>query len=173
MSLRTDRIGFAVAAAAAIVLTPTGSSAQALTTRHSLGAEAAKAAVAGCETYARQHGWAMAIAVIDATGEPLAFLRMDGSPQISIDFANGKAKAAQRMGAPSDMLIDRLAKGDSQVLNWGLLPSKGGLPIIVDGETVGAVGTSGVAQGRDVECTRAAVEAAQALIARDGKTLAR
>lgn len=154
--------GLALLCAAGLAV-PAGG--QGLVTHRSISADAAKAAVVACEAYARKRGWAMTISVIDAAGEPIAFLRMDGAPLVTIDFANGKAKAAHRMGAPSDTLLDRLAKGENQVLSWGLLPSKGGLPILVDGETVGAVGASGMAQGRDTECTQAAVDAAQAIIA--------
>jgi len=148
---------------AALLIASPGSARQVTIDRPSLSAEAAKAAMAACESYAHAHGWAVTIAVIDAGGDPLAFLRMDGAPRVTIDFANGKARTALLMKAPSDMPLKLLEEGKTQVLAWGLLPATGGLPIELDGKVIGAIGASGETGGHDVDCARAGVEAVSAM----------
>jgi glc operon protein GlcG len=128
--------------------------------KRSLASAAAKRAVAACEALALEKGWKETIAVLDEAGNQLAFLKMDGAALNTIDFALGKARTALRIDAPSTDLLDRLAKGQSQVLAWGLLPGKGGLPIRLAGETIGAIGVSGSGSDNDEICARAGLEAA-------------
>ncbi|MCU1375771.1 MAG: hypothetical protein JWO68_3057 [Actinomycetia bacterium] len=92
-------------------------------------------------------GTPVSIAVVDPSGELLAFHRMDGAPAFSARLAIAKARTAAAFGRPTaDM--ESLFEGR----DWfgaGFLPlgpwfvSKGGAPILVDGECVGAVGLSG------------------------------
>ena len=92
-------------------------------------------------------GKPVSIAVVDPSGELLAFERMDGAPAFSARLAIAKARTAAAFGRPTaDM--ESLFEGR----DWfgaGFLPlgpwfvSKGGAPILVDGECVGAVGLSG------------------------------
>jgi len=146
---------FAVLGVAAVALAAAQS-----VVKHSLSSAAAKKAVAACEALALRNGWTETIAVVDEAGNQLNFLKMDGAALNTIDFALGKARTALRVQAPSTDLLDRLAKGQSQVLAWGLLPGKGGLPIQVGGETIGAIGVSGSGSDSDELCARAGVEAA-------------
>ena len=141
-------LGLALGAGAQVVL------------KKSISSAAAKKAVAACETLSQSKGWTQTIAVVDEAGNQMAFLKMDGAALNTIDFALGKARSALRIQAPSSDLLDRLGRGESQVLAWGLLPGRGGLPIKIDGQTVGAVGVSGSGSDNDEACARVAVEAA-------------
>jgi glc operon protein GlcG len=156
MKLKTHRVtlviallcGGALCASAQVVL------------KKSISSAAAKKAVAACEALSVNKGWTQTITVVDEAGNQMAFLKMDGAALNTIDFALGKARSALRLQASSADLLDRLGRGESQVLAWGLLPGRGGLPIKFDGQTIGAVGVSGSGSENDELCARAAVDAA-------------
>jgi len=133
--------------------------------RNELGHKQARLIVdaVGRELETRNAG--AAVAVVDPHGELIAFLRTDGCPLPSTDNAIHKAFTAAREGVESRALGDRARDegfpltnfGDLRYTGWG-----GGVPIIVDGETIGAVGVSGLPEEVDVELARMAA----ALIAR-------
>lgn len=98
-------------------------------------------------------GLGAAVAVVDAHGELVAFVRTDGCPLPSINNAINKAYTAARERTPSGAIGDASrAKqfpmtnfGDLRYTGWG-----GGMPIEIDGVTVGAVGVSGLPEADDV-----------------------
>lgn len=98
-----------------------------------------------------------AVAVVDAHGELLAFLRTDGCPLPSIANAINKAFTAARertesgsIGAASRSEGFPITNfGDLRYTGWG-----GGVPIVNDGEVVGAVGVSGLPEADDIELAR-------------------
>lgn len=98
-----------------------------------------------------------AIAVVDAHGELLAFVRTDGCRLPSIGIAINKAYTAAREQIESGELGKRSREegfpmtnfGDLRYVTWG-----GGVPIEVDGETVGAVGVSGLPEAEDLALAR-------------------
>jgi glc operon protein GlcG len=141
-------LGIALTASAQVVL------------KKSISSAAAKKAVAACEALAIAKGWTQTIVVVDEAGNQMAFLKMDGAALNTIDFALGKARSALRLQASSADLLERLGRGESQVLAWGLLPGRGGLPIKMEGTTIGAIGVSGSGSENDETCARAAVDAA-------------
>ncbi len=100
-------------------------------------------AVAAAEA-AGQHS---AITVVDATGHPSAFARMDGAPVQAIQISQDKAYTAAGFGMPTGQWhelmknYDPLASGAAAMDR--LVPFGGGLPIIIDGEVVGGIGVSG------------------------------
>lgn len=110
-----------------------------------------------------QRGTAAVIAVADPHGELIALLRMDGAPLTSIRIAANKAYTAARERKPTRQIgqsardasegIDMAYFGDPQIVGWG-----GGLPVIVNGEVVGAVAVSGLPEMEDVELARLGVE---------------
>jgi glc operon protein GlcG len=96
-------------------------------------------------------GKSAVIAVVDAHGELLAFLRMDGAQVGSIGLSLNKAYTAARLRRTSRALGERLAKGidlayygDPRYTGFG-----GGVPVIVDGATIGAVGVSALSDEED------------------------
>jgi len=102
------------------------------------------------------------IAVVDASGELLAFSRMDGARPGSIEIALTKARsAARRRRATGDEAGGDVLNGvrlalaaQSNVTGVG-----GGLPIVVDGQTIGGVGVSSGTVDEDIEVARAGIEA--------------
>jgi len=105
-------------------------------------------------------GQGAAVAVVDSHGELMAFLRTDGCRLSSINIAINKAFTAAREGVESSVIGERVRSegfpitnfGDPRFVGWG-----GGVPIVVDGAVVGAVGVSGLPERADVELARWAV----------------
>ncbi|MBD5654634.1 MAG: heme-binding protein [Candidatus Eremiobacteraeota bacterium] len=120
------------------------------------------AVVHAAEIKAASLGVPECIAVVDASGELLAFSRMDGARPGSIEIALAKARSAARRRRPTaeegngDVLVTvRLALA-AQMNVTGI---GGGLPIAVDGQVVGAVGVSSGTSEEDVEVGRAGIAA--------------
>lgn len=125
----------------------------------SAGAERALGAAAA---EARRQGWAVSIAVVDPAGDLVAFLRLDGAPQASVDIARAKARTAARFRRPTRGLDSALTAGRLAILGLeGVTPVEGGVPIVVNGEIVGAVGVSGVTSAQDAQVARAGAAAVQ------------
>jgi glc operon protein GlcG len=109
----------------------------------------------GTELVARDGG--AAVAIVDPHGELVAFLRTDGCPLASINNAIHKAFTAAREGIESQVIGERSREegfaitnfGDLRYTGWG-----GGVPIVVDGEVIGAVGVSGLSEVEDMELAR-------------------
>ena len=102
-------------------------------------------------------GQGAAVAVVDPHGELVAFLRTDGCRLTSVNIAIHKAFTAAREGVESSVLGERSRTegfpitnfGDPRFVGWG-----GGVPIIVAGEVIGAVGVSGLPEAADIELAR-------------------
>ena len=98
-----------------------------------------------------------AIAVVDPHGELLAFLRTDGCRLSSITIAINKAYTAAREQIESGELGERSRREEFPMTNFGELRYVtwgGGVPIVVDGHTIGAVGVSGLPEEKDVALAR-------------------
>ncbi|PCJ47000.1 MAG: cobalamin adenosyltransferase [Gammaproteobacteria bacterium] len=102
------------------------------------------------------------VAVVDSSGNPAAFLRMPGAFIHSIDIAKDKAYTAASFGMTTDKW-----KGifeEEKMLKIGMPNRKrlivfgGGMPIVIDGQIIGAVGVSGGSESQDIECAMAAIE---------------
>jgi uncharacterized protein GlcG (DUF336 family) len=122
----------------------------------------AKKAAAAAAAEARKNNWQMGIAVVDPNGEMVYFERMDNTQVGSINVALGKARTAARFKRPSKVFQDLLAKGDNFTYLLGLegaTPVQGGLPIVMDGKIVGAIGVSGATGDQDSQCATAGLEA--------------
>jgi glc operon protein GlcG len=120
-----------------------------------LALELATRLVAAGEEAARERGLALALAVVDAGGHLVAVHRMDGAPFIAPEIATGKAWTAAAYGAPSATEGEKAAKlptftaGIATMTHGRYTPQVGGLPIVVDGELVGAMGASGASGEED------------------------
>ena len=124
--------------------------------------EMAKKAAAGAAAEARKNGWFMAIAVTEPSGDLVYFEKMDNTQFGSINIALGKARTAAKFKRPSKVFQDLLAKGDNFTYLLGLegaMPVQGGLPIVMDGKIVGAIGLSGATGDQDSQCAAAGLEA--------------
>jgi len=118
----------------------------------------AQAALKEAVRLAREAKDPAAIAIVDADGVMLAFLRMDGVRAGSVDLALGKARTAALMQRPTDELEDNVAKGRVGLATAGLTALRGGAPLKAGGVTVGAIGIAGTRKEDDA-ATAAAVSA--------------
>lgn len=121
-----------------------------------LSLAAARKAVAAAEVEARKNGWKVSIAVVDATGDLLAFARIDDAPITSVAVSQGKARTAARFRRPTKALDSVITAGRTALLAFeGIVPVEGGVPIVVGGRVVGAVGVSGATSAQDAQCAQA------------------
>ena len=107
------------------------------------------------------HGTPVSVAVVDPSGTLLAFARMDGAPAFSARFAVAKATTAAAFGRPTgdmeSLFEGRPGFTAGFVTKGDWLISRGGAPVIVDGETVGGIGISGnTAEAEDALARRLA-----------------
>jgi uncharacterized protein GlcG (DUF336 family) len=122
--------------------------------------EGAKRILAAAETEARKNNWNVAIAVVDESGNLIAFQKLDDTQVGSIDIAIGKARTAARMKRPTKALEDAVAGGRTVMLAVeGIVPLEGGVPVTVDGRIIGAVGVSGVTSQQDAQVASAGAAA--------------
>ena len=118
--------------------------------------------VHAAEKQAAAMGVPECIAVVDASGELLAFSRMDGARPGSIEIALTKARSAARRRRPTaeeaggDILNGVRLSLASQLNVTGI---GGGLPIVVDGQTIGGVGVSSGTSGEDIQVAEAGIAA--------------
>jgi glc operon protein GlcG len=106
--------------------------------------------------------WAVAIAVVDAGGHPLALERLDGCAPIGAYVATEKARCAALGRRESKQYEEMINGGRTAFVSVPVLQGmlEGGVPIVVDGHVVGAVGVSGVKPDQDAQVARAGVAAA-------------
>ena len=120
--------------------------------------------LAAARAEAHQHQWAVAIAVVDDGGHPLALERLDNCAPISAYIAVEKARTAALGRRESKVYEDMINGGRTSFLSVPVLSGtlEGGVPIIVDGQVIGAVGVSGVKAPEDAQIAKAGVAAVQA-----------
>ena len=120
---------------------------------------AARAVAAGAEAEARRNGWAVTIAIVDDGGHLLWLQRLDGAAPISARIAPAKARSAALGRRESKAYEEMINQGRASFLSApgleGML--EGGVPIVVDGHCVGAVGVSGVKSSEDAQIARAGI----------------
>ena len=147
------------AAAFGLLAFAVGSVAQELVVeKHEITSAAAQQLVESCVAFGEREGSAHAVAVVDADGNLLHFHARQGAPGAAILTARLKAETAARWRRPTHELSDRVDNNINRAPQWiGDFPRQGGLPIIYNGETIGAIGVGGA--GDDIGCGEAAVEA--------------
>ena len=124
-----------------------------------IGIEAARKAVAAAAVEARTNNWNVAIAVVDSGGNLVAFERLDGTQIGSIQVAQDKATTANNFRRPTKAMEDGVAGGRNVLLRLtGAIPIEGGVPIVVDGRIIGAIGVSGVTSAQDAIVARAGAD---------------
>lgn len=130
-------------------------------TKHSLEAQDVKAILAAAEAEALANGWAVTIAVVDDGAHLLGLLRLDGAAASTAHMAPGKAVTSILGRRESKDYEDIVANGRVSMLSAPALQAllEGGVPIIVEGDFVGAVGVSGVKSDQDAQIARAGIAA--------------
>lgn len=115
----------------------------------------ARKAGAAVEAHAEENGWLIAVVIMDTTGLPLYSARMTGAILASYPGAYMKSQSALKFARPTSMLEASVASGKPHYFAFDdTLPVAGGLPIILHGEVIGAIGVGGGPGGR--EATRCA-----------------
>ena len=123
--------------------------------------ESAKRATAAAVAKARANNWLIAVAVVDPSGNLVYFEKMDGTQNASSVIAIDKARASALFKRPTKMFQEMLAAGGEglRVLSLqGAVPIEGGVPLLMNGAIVGAIGVSGVTSAQDGQCAQAGAE---------------
>lgn len=122
----------------------------------------AKKAMAGAEAEARKNNWNVVITILDSGGHVVALHRLDGTQLGSIEAAREKAYSAVLYRRPTKVFQDLVGQGGANLRLLklaGASPLEGGIPIVVDGKIVGAIGVSGVTSEQDAQTARAGIDA--------------
>ncbi len=124
----------------------------------------AKKVIAAAQAEATRNKWAVAVAVVDTGGHLVAFERMDTTQFGSVEVALDKARTAVGFRRPSKAFQDGIATGGENLRLLklsGATPIEGGIPLVVGGRIVGAVGVSGVTSAQDGQIAGAGAAAAK------------
>ncbi len=148
----------AVAAVALGMAPPAGRAAELTVAARTVSAAGARQAMDAARQAAEKLGAPCAVAVVDASGILVLFERMDGVRAGSPDLAVGKARTAALLQRPSGEVEDSTNNGRPAFATAGLLALRGGVPLVADGETVGAVGVAGRNKDNDVLIAKAAAQ---------------
>jgi len=124
--------------------------------------ENAKKAAAPALAEAAKNNWNMAVAIVDPSGNLVYYEKMDNTQLGSASVAIDKARSAALFKRPTKALQDALAAGGEglRILRiQGAVPVEGGMPLLLDGKIVGAIGVSGGSSAQDGQCAKAGAEA--------------
>jgi uncharacterized protein GlcG (DUF336 family) len=122
----------------------------------------AKRAMSAAELEAAKNSLQVAITILDSGGNWVMFHRFDNTQLSSIQFSEGKARTAVDFKRPSKALDDAIAGGGAGMRLLALkniTPIEGGLPLIVDGKIIGAIGVSGALSSQDAQIAKAGADA--------------
>jgi glc operon protein GlcG len=118
-----------------------------------------KQILTAARTEAQTNQWPVTIVVVDDGGHPLALERLDGASPISAYIATEKARTSALGRRESKGYEEMVNGGRTAFLSAPLLTSlEGGVPIIVDGQVIGAVGVSGVKAEQDAQVAKAGAQ---------------
>jgi len=128
-------------------------------TKSVLGLTEIDAIMAAARAEAQQHGWTVTIALVDDGGHPLALVRLDGASPASAHIATEKARTSALGRRESKAYEDMINGGRTAFLSAPLGGTlEGGVPIVVGGQVVGAVGVSGVKSEQDAQIAKAGIQ---------------
>lgn len=126
--------------------------------------EQAKLVLAAAEAQAVEMNLDVAIAVVDTAGNLVAFVKRDDTQTASVDVSQGKARSAAMYKRPTKAFQDTIAAGGAGLRALtleGVVAAEGGVPLMVGGAIVGAVGVSGATSEQDGVIAAAGVAALQ------------
>jgi len=125
--------------------------------------EQAKTVAAAAVAEAKKSSLRMAISIVGPAGELVYFEKMDGTQLASTELAHGKARTAVLYRLPSKAFYDQYSAGISNFMTFPEKPvaSEGGVPILVNGKIIGAIGASGAAGYQDSAVAAAGANAAK------------
>jgi glc operon protein GlcG len=121
--------------------------------------DVARKAAAAALNEAKKNGWTVAAAVVDPGGTLVYFERIDGTQNGSSEIAQEKARTSAMFKRPSKAFEDVVGGGKVNYLRLtGTIPIEGGLPLVIDGKVVGAIGVSGGSSQQDGQCAKAGAD---------------
>ena len=123
--------------------------------------ENAKKVAAPALAEAMKNNWNVAVAIVSPAGNLIYYEKMDNTQLGSADVAIEKARTSALFKRPSKAFQDALAAGGDglRVLGLhGVTPIEGGLPLVMDGKIVGAIGVSGATSAQDAQCAKAGAD---------------
>jgi glc operon protein GlcG len=126
--------------------------------------EQAKKIAAAAAAEAKKNNWFMAISVVGPAGDLVYFEKMDNTQYASVTISQHKARAAATFRRPTKAFEENLAKGPDfiyQLTLDGMIGSQGGVPLVVGGKLIGAIGCSGGTGPQDLQTCTAGVAALQ------------
>jgi len=128
----------------------------------SINLETAKKVAAAAIAEARKNNWTMAVAITDTAGDLIYFEKIDATQTGSVKVSMNKARSAALFKRPTKAFQDVLAAGGEGLRVLGLegaVPVEGGLPLLMDGKIVGAIGVSGGTSQQDGVSAKAGADA--------------
>lgn len=125
--------------------------------------EVAKKVAQSAAQEAQKNDFSMAIAIVDTGGHLVYFEKQDDTQVASVEVALAKARSANNFKRPTKNLEDAVNSGRNSLLGLlGAVPVEGGIPIIVDGKIIGAIGVSGGTSEQDGAVATAGVKSLEA-----------
>ncbi|MEX8497586.1 MAG: heme-binding protein [Leptothrix ochracea] len=130
-------------------------------TKAVLGLDDIDRILAAARAEAQANQWAVSIAVVDDGGHLLGQIRLDGAAPLSSYIAPEKARTSALGRRESKVYEDMINGGRTSFLSAPLLQGmlEGGVPILIDGQVIGAVGVSGVTSAQDAQIAKAGIAA--------------
>ncbi len=130
-------------------------------TKYFLESADIKAVAAAAEAEALKNQWAVTIAIVDDGGHLLHLQRLDDAPPVSAHIAPAKANTAALGRRESKIYEDVINNGRMSFLSAPTIEGmlEGGVPIVKDGQVIGAVGVSGVKSNEDAQIAKAGIAA--------------
>jgi glc operon protein GlcG len=127
----------------------------------SISLEEAKKVAAPALAEAKKNNWTVAVAIVGPGGTLIYYEKMDNTQLGSAEVAIGKARSSALFKRPSKAFQDTLAAGGEGLRVLGLhnvTPIEGGLPLVMEGKIVGAIGVSGATSAQDAQCAKAGAD---------------
>ena len=126
-----------------------------------ISVESAKIAVEAAASEAARRGWKLAIAVVSPSGDLTYYMKMNDTQLASSEISIGKARAAARFRRATEVFYNAMESGHPYVatLHPDVVASPGGIPIVINGELVGAIGCSGATGEQDAVACQAGIDA--------------
>jgi uncharacterized protein GlcG (DUF336 family) len=147
---------FAVTLAICSLSVAAGTASAQLIEKKTISLAAAKKMAAAAEAEAIKNNWTMVISVLDDGGNLVDLERMDGTQLGSIEVSQGKARTALQFKRPSKVFQDLVDKDQPHLVTLDHVTAvQGGLPIMMDGKVIGAIGASGGTSAQDEQCAQA------------------
>jgi glc operon protein GlcG len=122
----------------------------------------AKRVMAGAELQAAENTWQVVITILDSGGNLVMFQKSDNAQLSAVTVSEGKARTALEFKRPSKDLDDAIARGgpgNRLLALKNITPIEGGMPIMLDGKIIGAIGVSGAVSAQDTQVAKAGIDA--------------